>query len=108
MIRIFRRPHLTTVTTQRTQTPTISHCHHALPAASEPGVPRRSVPSVLMAENSECRVLDGHSRLNSKGTAVCWTLPACRPHVLCPLGFPDGSVVKNPPANAGDKGSVRG
>ena len=80
----------------------------ALPAASESGVPGRNVPSVLMAENSECRVLDGHSHLNSEGTAVCWTLPACGPHVLCPLGFPDGSVVKNPPANAGDKGSIRG
>ena len=24
------------------------------------------------------------------------------------LGFPDGSVVKNPPANAGDEGSIPG
>ena len=25
-----------------------------------------------------------------------------------PAGFPDGSVVKNPPANAGDMGSIPG
>ena len=43
----------------------------ALPTASESGVPRWIIRSVLMAENSACRVLDGHSRLNSKGTAVC-------------------------------------
>ena len=27
MIGIFRRPHLTTVYAQRTQTPTVNHCH---------------------------------------------------------------------------------
>ena len=24
------------------------------------------------------------------------------------MGFPDGSVIKNPPANAGDRGSIPG
>ena len=28
--------------------------------------------------------------------------------LLCPLGFPGGSVVKNPPANEGDMGSIPG
>ena len=27
-------------------------------------------------------------------------------NILCPLGFLDGSVVKSPPASAGDKGSI--
>ena len=29
-----------------------------------------------------------------------------RAHLDLPLGFPDGSMIKNPPANAGDMGSV--
>ena len=51
---------------------------------------------MLVAENSECRVLNGHSRLSSKSTAVCWTLPTRRPHVLCHLGFPMGQWSRIP------------
>ena len=31
-----------------------------------------------------------------------------RAHLDLPLGFPDGSMIKNPPANAGDMGSIPG
>ena len=34
--------------------------------------------------------------------------PTCESRYIIKWGFPDGSVVKNPPANAGDVGSITG
>ena len=61
----------------------------------------QDVRPVLVAENSEWRVLNGHSHrvLDTPSTEATRAVS---------LGFPDGSVVKNPPANAGDKGSICG
>ena len=37
---------------------------------------------------------------------MTWLLPFIDYHVLSNMGFPGGSVVKNPPAVAGDTGSI--
>ena len=48
-----------------------------------------------------------NSMLGSKKACPLTTKKTCQEHLEA-LGFPGGAVVKNPPASAGDTGSIPG
>ena len=63
--------------------------------------PGSSVPGILQARALEWVAISFSAGL-SQGCGNPYRFKECK-HLL---GFPDGSVVKNPPANAGDLGSI--